>query len=235
MRFEQAYARTPLAEILDLETFRSRCPSSHLVRRSEGQSVFEEGHAAEAFFFVVEGRVKLVKQRQPRDSILGLATLGESVCESVPLGGGSYCCDALADAPTTRLLVIHRSEALALMSLEPAVSGVFIGMLSARTRMMCGRVMDLTHGDSLQRVARELERLGHRFGEPRGEVIHVPLSISRRDLAELTGMAVETAIRAVRRLERAGLVRKVPGGFELLDTEALRAVADGTTSCDRCG
>ncbi len=66
-------------------------------------------------------------------------------------------------------------------------------------------------------------------------MIHVPLSISRRDLAELTGMAVETAIRAVRRLERAGLVRKVPGGFELLDTEALRAVADGTTSCDRCG
>jgi hypothetical protein len=40
-------------------------------------------------------------------------------------------------------------------------------------------------------------------------------------------MAVETAIRAIRKLERGGLVQTHPDGFELLDAGALRDVARG--------
>jgi CRP/FNR family transcriptional regulator len=51
--------------------------------------------------------------------------------------------------------------------------------------------------------------------------------VTRRALAEASGTSVETAIRVLRRFERAGLVRGEVGHIHVLDPPALERIAQG--------
>jgi CRP/FNR family transcriptional regulator len=55
-------------------------------------------------------------------------------------------------------------------------------------------------------------------------VIEMPLT--RQDVADMTGTTVETAIRVMSKLRRAGLIRTRRGKVVLVDTDALLEIAE---------
>ena len=96
----------------------------------------------------------------------------------------------------------------------------------------------IAHIEDLREMIAALARLGPKerlahllFGlrkklNPHGRTIRLPFS--RSDIADLIGIRVETVSRALLDLEQANLIRRNgPKTIEILDLEALAAVASG--------
>jgi CRP-like cAMP-binding protein len=108
---------------------------------------------------------------------------------------------------------------------DPALAMWLLDRARVGTTRLYERVERDATKDVLARLAEVLWRYrGVLFGRPR------PL-LSRDELAELVGATREMTMRAMRELERSGIVQRVaPSRIELLDVARLRAVcgcADG--------
>jgi CRP/FNR family transcriptional regulator len=97
---------------------------------------------------------------------------------------------------------------------------------------LCRRVEELAGGQVERRIATLLLRLADGMGVPRtSEGTWIPVRLSRQDLADLVGTTLETAIRVMTRLGRAGIVRTAPRGLVITDRRALEEV--GRRECGR--
>ena len=229
MLVRDAYEKLQLHDSVGYDTFRQHCPTAHVVRRSIGQPVFTEGESAPLFAFVVDGRIKLVKRRHDRDSMLNLVDVGQLLCQSAPFADSPYCCTAIPTGGHARLLLIPRRELLALISDVPAATRLFLDSLARRTMRMCGRAAELSSGSVDQRLAALLLRLAFSIGTWEEAGVRVEIPLTRRDLSELCATSTETVIRRMRVLERSGVLQTHKWGFLLLQHQTLRNIAEGLT------
>ena len=227
MRLEEAFRRTVLGEVVEYELFRELCPTAHVALKRSGERVFDRGAVARSFTFLVTGRVKLVQVRcDGRESILDFVDVGGTICPAKPhREDARFCCDAVCTAAATRILVVRRTEALELSRREPAVTELLLDLVEERTARMCARIGELMAGKVQCRIAALLSRLAE-LGTLADGHVRIELPLSRRELAAMTGTTVESAIRAMKKLERAGMIETHPWGFAVLDREALRRAAE---------
>jgi CRP/FNR family transcriptional regulator len=87
-----------------------------------------------------------------------------------------------------------------------------------------------------RRVARVLLRMANTVGErleetatPLGATsaaVRITIPLSRQDIADMAGTVLETAIRAMSKLQREGLVETREGHIVLLQPHRLVAIAE---------
>jgi len=78
-----------------------------------------------------------------------------------------------------------------------------------------------------ERLARELQRLAHRFGRAVEAGVSIELAVSQGDLAALVGGSRQRVNRALGQMQHAGIVSLGSTRLVLLDEERLEAVAQG--------
>jgi CRP/FNR family transcriptional regulator len=124
------------------------------------------------------------------------------------------------------VLVIARNDCLTLVNRYPVFALAVIHDLGSRLRSSAEQIRSLAVERVEQRIARTLLKLGETAGSevPDGRVIEMPLT--RQDVADMTGTTVETAIRVMSRLRRAGLIRTRRGKVVLVDLDALLQIAE---------
>ena len=195
MKNADAYAYLRISKEIPFDVFAQHCPGARVVRFDVGQALFREGQVGRSFAFVVSGRIKLLKCRNKRDTILDIVEEGASVCQSVPIGENDYCCSAVADAPDTLVMKVAREEWLVLMAAESRAARALLKMISDRTMTMCARATELSAGRVTQKIAMVLRRLACKLGCHDGDDVRIEVALSRSDIAELCGTTTETAIR----------------------------------------
>lgn len=217
-----------------------RLPEEHLARLAavarprelpEGQSVFAQGDAAEAFFLLCEGRVKVYKAfRDGRTATLRHVDPGETFGESV-LFHETFPSSAETMAPS-RLLRFGTGDFLAVCLECPEIA---VNLLAAMARLLVllnRRVEELLLPvpARLARYLLELadEQLDPGVGGTPGEgprVVRLPTT--KRELAARLGTVPETLSRTFDRLKRGGVLR-MSGDHELIEIlsfEKLRRIS----------
>lgn len=195
-------------------------------RFSRGEVLFREAEPSEHFFSLVEGRVKVFKATPGgQDVILEIfdddAPLGAvAVYEERPYPASAVAltdglCIVIPSAVLLRLLVQHPS----------LVRGLLAG-LTKRMVELTRRITELTGGHVEPRLARLFVKLMGERGQPVADGVHIPLPLSRQELADFIGTTIETTIRIMSRWGKEGLVRTEDGGFTVLDQGALHSLAD---------
>lgn len=226
MYVAEAVDKVPALANLDRETFRSCCPAAFVERRQPPDTFFEVADQAESFSIVITGRVKLHKRLAcGSEATLEIVMPGNLLCMGRPHACSRYCCDAVADAPNTRVLVIPRQSWMRLMDESSDVARYFIEQLGARNELLCKRVEELSSGRVEQRLMTLLSRLAQQIGRVEEGGLLIPLKLSRGDLAELTATTPETATRIMRRLEKAGALRTTRRGIVIEDVGLMEAAA----------
>ncbi len=225
---EWAVARIPLLRAVPFEDLRRICTYMSLRTLARDTEVWSAGQLPDGFSFVVEGRVKLAKQNPDgKETILDLVEDGRLLCGTIPYACKSWCCTATVAKDETKILSVLRQHGLELMARYPLVVQDLLSELVCRTTVLCSRVSELGASRVDQRLALLLLRLGEQLGEDDPEGTWIPFSMSRRDLAELCGTTVESAIRAMCKLEKASVVITRSRGFLVRDEKALGRLAEG--------
>jgi CRP/FNR family transcriptional regulator len=226
---QEAFDRVPFVRALDAAERERLVPHARVRNVAADEACWTEGQASEDFAFVVRGRVKLVKIAETgRESIMEMGSPGELLCGSTVFCYVPHCCSSLGMERGTEVLLLPRRDVLELVERSPAAARALMRELTDRGMAMCRRVEELSGGQVEQRIALLLLKLADKSGVARSDQgTHVPVRLTRQDIADLCATTVETTIRVMSRLEKEAVVRSSASGFDVADRDALERIARG--------
>lgn len=206
---------------------------ARLVRRNleKDEYLFFEGDPAEWLVFVAEGRVKMIKHSESgRETILVTFGPGQVVGEVAVLVGEIYPATAQTLEPTVTY-GMRRAEYVELVQGHPDLAWALIEELGRRLQLAHETIRSLAVEKVERRVARVLLRMANTAGErvvdagtPGAVRITVPLS--RQDIADMAGTVIETAIRAMSKFQKQGMIETREGHIVLLRPHLLVTIAE---------
>lgn len=163
--------------------------------------------------FLDNGENSLVLKIIPGGNLLGLASISEEH-NTYPYSATAYV-DTLIkqiDVQVFREMIRENAD----------FAKEVIDILSANSIQIYGRFFCLTHKQAYGRLADILLCLSERvFHQPEFE-----LPLSRKDLAELSGMSAETVIRMLKKFHEEGLIEMEGKSFKLLNEDRLRRISE---------
>lgn len=186
----------------------------------EGEYVFWEGDPPTHFYVVASGRVKVMKHSSlGKEFVVAFFGPGEVFGEVAVFEDRPYPASAQA-VSDTEALGIGRDRFLAFLAGHPEVSLRIINMLGGRLREAQGRLNALAGERAEQRVARTLLMLSSKLGPG--------LPFTRQEIADMSGTTIETTIRVMSRMKRAGIIRSHRGRTDILDDGRLKALGESS-------
>ncbi len=192
------------------------------VRVSAGEDIFSPDEAAESFYVILTGRVKIYQISSRGDEqIFHLYGRGQTFGEAAMWAGDRY--PAFASAlQETRLLRVDRELLFETIRRRPETAVAMMAGLSLKLREFNHLIEQLALKEVPGRLAQVLLELAEEAGGNQVELGH-----SKRELAAQIGTIAETLSRALRRLQQDGLIRVDGARITILDRDRLEDLAAG--------
>jgi CRP-like cAMP-binding protein len=218
---------TPVFQKLAPED-RQRVAAVATVRRyGRGDTIFEQGTPADAFYTIAAGRVKIVRMMPSgKDIILEVFGRGDPVGALATYDNRPFPASAVA-LEDTACLVIPRPVFFRLLEEHPSLVRGLLAGLTVRLIELTNRLADLSGTRIESRFARLFLKLAGEMGRPERGGTFVPLPLSRQELADMTGTTIETCIRIMSRWSKDQVVLTEKDGFVVLDRGALESLTGG--------
>lgn len=216
-------SKIPLFEGLPADEIKALALIGLEKRFEKGAPIFFEGDAANGFYVVISGQVKVFKlSMDGKEQILHIFGAGEPLGEVPVFAGRDFPAHAEALAQS-RLLFFPRDAFTALVSKTPSLALSMLAVLSKRLRQFTVQVEHLSLKEVPGRLAVYLLYLSNEKG---GDMT-VDLSITKGQLASLLGTIPETLSRILTKMTKSGLVQVDGPRIEIMDRGRLEALATG--------
>ena len=202
----ELFKRVPLAALQEVER---RIVEK---RYAKGHSIFLEKDPAGFVWFIKQGHVKeIIHTLQGRDLTLSM-TGPQGLFGTSAFDGKEYSCQAVAETDAT-VVAFPIGDFLDLMGKYPGLARAVVERLSKLLRQSQD-MHSFAQENVEKRILHVLMSLMGEFGST------IPLT--RREIAEMAGTAVETSIRTFSRLEEEGLVVTARGKIILKNLQGIR-------------
>jgi len=195
-------------------------------RVSKGEFFFLQGEPAEAFYVIVEGRVRM-SQLTPEGHqvIIHFMHPVDGMGIIVALSNTDYPLSAEAVSDTQALRWDYDST-IQLMKRHPTLALNGLRLVAGRFTELQERYRELATERVERRVARALLRLARQTGKRTEQGVLLDLPLSRQDLGEMTGTTQYTASRILSDWEKRGLIKKGRERIVILDPHGLVTIAE---------
>ncbi len=194
-----------------------------------GQAIFRQGETADFLHFISEGKVKLSqKHASGRDVTFHVFGKGDLVAEVSSLKREAYALSAFTLTETV-LLKIRWDDFVHRFLRDPEVAaGILAQMGDFLTQAYRSKMasVDPVEVRIAQVLSTMLDKPGMAHEEPGGG-LRIGIPLTRRDIAEMVGTTVETAIRVVRKWTKAKIVVPKRRFLVVLRPDELRRAASG--------
>jgi CRP-like cAMP-binding protein len=167
---------------------------------ARGETVFDQGTTANAFYQVRTGKVKMVSyNEQGREFVQGLFTEGQSFGEPPFFNDVPYPAAAVAVEPS-EIWRCGRDGFLRLLAGHPDIHLALTKVLSGRLVYKSMMLAEIAVEEAEHRLATLIEYFRQSDGARAG--YRVPFT--RQQLADMTGLRVETVVRSIKSMEQKG-------------------------------
>lgn len=173
------------------------------VTYSKGDQLFREGESAVNFYQVASGEIKMNNYNEDgKEFIQGIFSIGQSFGEPPLLAKVKYPAnaEAISDAEVFQL---SKEQFLDLLSSNPKVHLKITETLAKRLYYKAIMVSEISSQEPEHRILRIIDYLKQHVSKVEGK-FNYRLDLTRQQLADLTGLRVETVIRATKSLEKKG-------------------------------
>lgn len=204
---------------LGLNEFEAALDDKKLRSFKKNQVIYYEGDRASSIWVVVEGKVKTTKMAEDgRELMTGMFETDDFIGINVLFSEGIYndSATAVTDCHVANFPTAQFEE---FISRYPDVAGKFIRILSNQVRQQEEQLMRLAYQSVKKRISEAILRL-HRQQSNGSNTV----SISRIDLAALSGTAPETVSRTLADFKEEGIIEKKGSVITLLDVKKLEKV-----------
>ena len=190
----------------------------------KGEFLFRQGEQFKALFAIRSGCIKTYSiTAQGEDQITGFYLPGELIGLS-GIDTQSYPVSAVA-IETTTICEIPYSRFEQLTDQMPELKRQFIHSLSKEIRGDLHMMLLLSQKNAEERVANFLLDLSARIQRRGYAADFIYLTMSRNEIANYLGLAVETISRVFSRLQKAGVISVTGRAVEITDAKLLEETA----------
>jgi CRP/FNR family transcriptional regulator, cyclic AMP receptor protein len=177
----------------------------------KGEIIFKEDTPAHFYHQVAEGSVKMVNcNEQGKEFIQGIFEPGDSFGEPPIFYEGTYPATAVAETDCT-LLRLRKESLMEILKDNPSVHLGFTRMLAQRLHMKAIVSRELACYQPEHRIQTILEIIRSKSDVSKNSGSRIKVPYTRQQLADMTGLRVETVIRTIRVLEQKGAL-EIEGG-----------------------
>ncbi len=196
--------------------------NSFIIKYKKGETICKQGSFASHVIYVEKGLVKVYLEKAenslvlsiiPDGNLIGLLSLSDEQRVF------QYSVMAYVDSEIRQ---INMDFFLKLINRNPDFAKEVIQVISSTSAQINGRFFCLTYKQSFGRLADIVLCLAEKIFK--NEEFELPLS--RKDLAELTGMSPETVIRMLKQLKESGLIEQKGKKYRILDFTRLKQISD---------
>ncbi|QHS59358.1 Crp/Fnr family transcriptional regulator [Chitinophaga agri] len=171
----------------------------------KGETILEEGGHARFYYQVVGGEVKMVNTGENgQEFIQGIFKEGNSFAEPPLFLDVAYPASAIA-LTDCDVIVLEKTKLLDLLSQHFTLQLQLVKSLSERIYFKSMIAKEISLYDASHRIITLIDFLKERDGYS-GKLY--PVNLTRQQIADLTGLRVETVIRAIKYLTEKELVQK---------------------------
>jgi len=169
-----------------------------------GESVFEQGDAAETVFYIQKGRIKLtVLSEQGKEAVVAILEPGQFFGESC-LNGHRLRMSTATTLEACVITAVTKPAMLAAIQDQPKFSELFMAYLLARNIRVEEDLIDQLFNSSERRLARLLLLLAN-FGKE-GNPQPISPNISQETLAEMIGTTRSRVSHFMNKFRKLGLI-----------------------------
>jgi CRP/FNR family transcriptional regulator, cyclic AMP receptor protein len=177
------------------------------------QTIFRQGDAADAVFYIQEGKIRLtVVSQGGKEATLGILSEGEFFGEGC-LAGQAFRMGSATAMIDCELLHIDKQATMQALHRGHSFSDVFVAYLLARNIRYEEDLVDQLFNSSEKRLARILLLLAHFGKEGKPETV-IP-KISQETLAEMVGTTRSRISFFMNRFRRLGFVDYGGSGLQV--------------------
>jgi len=180
--------------------------------------IAKQGAFATHIMYIKSGLVKLYLEAEPghKDVIINFFSAGE-VIGLASLFGKSTFDFSIAAIEDSNLCLIDINIVSKLTSSNPDFAALLIHKLNENTLYAYRQLYDITNRQMNGRIAGALLHLAKNVYKKR----KFELTLSRKDLAEFTGMSNMSVIRVMNELRNDSIITDKDGVIEIVNIEAL--------------
>jgi CRP-like cAMP-binding protein len=184
-----------------------------VVAFSKKQTIFAQGDAADAVFYVQQGKVRLtVVSKIGKEATLGILNEGEFFGEG-SLAGQALRMGSAAAMTECELLRIDKKAMMLALHREQTFSDLFVAYLLARNIRYEEDLVDQLFNSSEKRLARLLLLLAH-FGKEGVPQVVIP-KISQETLADMIGTTRSRVSFFMNRFRKLGFLDYGASGLQV--------------------
>jgi CRP-like cAMP-binding protein len=185
-----------------------------LIQLGKGEMLFAEGDVAAYFYLVKTGRVKMSNfSEQGREFIQGYFSDGQSFGEPPFFAEMQYPATATA-TETTEVWRISRERFMQLVQSHTEIGLELLRTLSERLMYKSMMLSEVAVEEAAHRLRSLMEFMKNDRGIPNDKEFVIPYT--RQQLADMTGLRVETVIRTIKMMERDKVLEIIEGKIFLL-------------------
>jgi len=205
--------RTPL---FDSKTFLTKVGNGKTILKiQKRQTIFSQGDAADAVFYILEGKVKLTvvsqKGKEAVVAILGRETFFGEGC----LTAQRVRMATATSMDNTTIVRIEKNAMIRVLHQEPVFSQLFMSYLLGRNIRIEEDLVDQLFNSSEKRLARILLLLAHTGKKSKTEPI-IP-KVSQETLADMVGTTRSRISSFMNKFRRLGFI-EYNGGLRIHDS-----------------
>lgn len=130
-------------------------------------------------------------------------------------------CRAMGD---TIISFVDKAKLEKLLDAYPSAYKIFLHILATELRSIQHKLKDTAYKPARSKVARALlNAVSYKSKDTSTPAIH---GLKRTEIAELTGLALETVVRTLQELEKRHVIKRELKAIKILDCAALTKIAD---------
>ena len=191
----------------------------------KARMIFQEGEEAEAFWALLEGRIKLIRtSRDGRELLVHLVESGQTFAEAALFQDRVYPVSAIS-LTRCRLWYWPLEQLLSLLRNSPELGLALLGSVASWNRKVLSQLELLTQKRVEERLAMYI--LGRLGGEGIAGGVEISLGLPKKLVAAVLGMAPEVLSRSLKKLEKSGIIETCGKGLRILKPELLRKLSVG--------
>ena len=181
----------------------------------KNQVLHYEGDRALGVYLIIIGKVKTVKMAEDgRELMTGIYQAEDFLGVNIILGSDTYL-DTATALEDSQVCFFPKEQLEELLLVHPDIAGKFITILSGEIRDKDAHLLQLAYQSVRKRIAEAILRIFRQNTE--GESI----SVTRDNLAAMSGTASETVSRTLTEFRNEGLIGKQGSNLTILDLPSL--------------
>lgn len=225
-----ALERFPLVAGLLRDEIAEIAAQCTMFRIAPNQRVFEEGERSKGLWVLTAGRVRLHHlMADGRQHVAGFRAPTTALDLSSALDGRPYIATATT-MEESELVFVPRVLLQELGRLYPITVRNAIDLLCLEVRQRDITTAIAALKDARGRISCALLQLSLQFGRRCGNALRIDYRLTRQDIADRSGVTVETAIRVMSEMQQRGVIHTEAQIIEILDISQIQDAA----SCEDC-